>query len=54
MPGVRWIDKIVTEAHYHETLVLEMMQPVNKDKDKQVSGQCLPWPLGADLTVKWK
>ena len=48
-----WIDEIVTEAHYHETLVLEMMQPVNKDKDKQVSGPCIPWPLGADLTVKW-
>ena len=48
-----WIDEIVTEAHYNETLVLEIMQPVNQDKNKQVSGPCIPWPLGADLTVKW-
>ena len=33
-----WIDEMITELHYNETLVLETVQPVvDKDKEKYVS-----------------
>ena len=35
---VSWIDEMLTQPHYDETLVLETMQPVvDKDKEKDVS-----------------